>query len=67
MPNAFLLPNTLLFLSLWFLSLILFYAIIKAAVRNGVRQANAELIESVREIEKAVYELKSEINKKESR
>ena len=50
MPNTFLFPNALLFLCLWFLSLILFYAIVKAAVLNGVRLANAELIESVREI-----------------
>ena len=60
MPNVFLLPNTLLFpclLSLS-LSLILFYVIVKAAVRNGVRQANASMIESVREIEKSVYEMK---------
>ena len=59
MPNTFLLPNTLLFLCLclWFLSLVLFYYIIKVAVRNGVQQANAGLIESVREIEKAVHEM----------
>ena len=67
MRDAFLIPNTLLFLCLWFLSLILFYAIVKAAVRNGVQQANSELIESVREIEKSVHELKIGINKKESR
>lgn len=53
-------------LSLWGLSLILFYYIIKTAVRNGVEQANARLIESVREIEKAVYEIKMEVAKKES-
>ena len=58
MPNTFLLPNTLLFLLLWFLSLVLFYYVIKAAVRNGVRQAHAGLIESVREIEKALDEMK---------
>jgi len=66
MHDAFLLPNTLLFLCLWFLSLILLYYLIKMAVRNGVRQANSELIESVREIEKSVYEIKIGINKKES-
>jgi len=60
MRDTFLLPNTLLFLSFWFLSLALFYYIIKVAVRNGVRQANSGLIESVREIEKAVSELKKE-------
>ena len=58
MRDAFLLPNFLLFLCLWFLSLILFYGIIRAAVRNGVRQANAGLVESVREIEKTVQEIK---------
>ena len=56
--NDILLPNILLFLCLWFLGLVLFYGIIKAAVRNGVQQANASLIESVREIEKTVYELR---------
>ena len=58
MRDTFLLPNTLLFLSLWFLSLVLFYYIIKVAVCNGVRQANESLSESVREIEKAVHEIK---------
>jgi len=58
MPTPFLLPNTLLFLMLWLLSLILFCGIVRAAVRNGVRQANAGLIESMKEIEKAVYGLK---------
>ena len=34
MRDTFLLPNALLFLILWFLSLVLFYYIIKVAVRN---------------------------------
>lgn len=58
MHDTFLLPNALLFLCLWFLSLALFYYIIKVAVRSGVRQATAGMIESVREIEKAVHEIK---------
>ena len=57
MHDAFLLPNALLFLCLGLLSLIILYGITKAAVRNGVREANAGLIESVREIERAVYEI----------
>jgi|GEM_PF-6369937 hypothetical protein len=58
MHDTFLLANTLTFLVLWFLSLALLYFVIKLAVRNGVEQANERLIESVREIEKAVHELK---------
>ena len=58
MRDTFLFPNPLLFLCLWFLSLVLFYYIVKVAVRNGVQQANAGLLESVREIEKAVHEIK---------
>ena len=42
------------------------FGIIMAVVRNGVRQANAGLIESVQEIEKSVHDLKMGINKKES-
>ncbi|HWQ43021.1 MAG TPA: hypothetical protein VN456_13430 [Desulfosporosinus sp.] len=61
MHDTFLLPNALLFLILWFLSIALLYYIIKVAVRNGVEQANARLVESVKEIEKAVIELKMEI------
>ncbi|MHB1651693.1 MAG: hypothetical protein ACYCVD_04340 [Desulfitobacteriaceae bacterium] len=49
-----------------FLSLAPFYYIIKTATRNGVKQANAGLIESAGEIEKAVLEIKVGINKKES-
>jgi len=66
MNDTFALPNFLLFLCLWFLSLALFYYIIKSAARSGVRQANSGLIESVREIEKSVFEIKMGINKKES-
>jgi multisubunit Na+/H+ antiporter MnhG subunit len=58
MRDTFLIPNITLFLLLWLLSLALFYYIIKAAVRNGVQQVNARLVESVREIEKAVHEIK---------
>ena len=58
MRDTFLIPNALLFLSLWFLSLALFYYVIKIAVRNGVHRANSGLVESVREIEKAVEEMK---------
>lgn len=39
------------------------YTIIRLAVRNGVREANDRLLESVRVIEKTVYEIKT---KKES-
>jgi len=66
MKDTFFLPNALLLLCLWFLSLILFYYIIKAAVRNGVRQTHSGLIESVREIEKSILEIKVGINEKES-
>jgi hypothetical protein len=58
MPTAFLVPNTILFLILWSLSLILFYYIIKTAVRNEVEQANARLLESVRRIERDIHEIK---------
>jgi hypothetical protein len=58
MHDTFLLANSLLFLTFWFLGLALFYYVIKTAVRNGTQQANEKLIESVREIEKAVHELK---------
>jgi hypothetical protein len=58
MPTAFIVPNILMFLCLWVLSIALVYYIIRIAVRNGVEQANARLLESVREIEKAVHELK---------
>ena len=61
MRDTFLLPNIILFLSL-----ALFYYIVKTAVRNGVEQANSRLVESVREIEKAVHEIKIGINNKES-
>jgi len=60
MHDTLLLPNTLLVLILWFLSVALLYWIIKTAVRNGVEQANARLIESVKQIEKDVHELKKE-------
>lgn len=66
MNDSFALPNFLLFLCIWFLSLALFYYIIKVAVSNGVRQANSGLIESIREIEKTVFEIKMGINRKES-
>jgi len=58
MRDTFLIPNALLFLCLWILSLILFYYVIKTAVRNGVEQAISRLTESVREIEKSVHEVK---------
>ena len=64
MNDILLMPNTSVFLILWFLSIALFYYIIKTAVRNGVEQASARLLESVREIEKSVHEIKT---KKESR
>lgn len=55
MHPTFLVQNTIIVLILWVLSLALFYLIIKAAVRNGVLQANERLIESVRQIEKSVH------------
>lgn len=39
-------------LALWGISLAIFYFIIKTAVRNGVAEANQELQESVRAIER---------------
>ncbi|MDR3587818.1 MAG: hypothetical protein P4L59_21285 [Desulfosporosinus sp.] len=59
MGDTYTLPNTLLFLALWFLGLTLFYFEIKVAVRNGVRQANVELIESMKALEKSVYEMEA--------
>jgi hypothetical protein len=59
MHDTFLLANTLTFLILWFLGLALFYFVVKIAVRNGVQQANEKLIESVKEIEKSVREIKN--------
>lgn len=53
MKDTFLLANSLLFLILWFLSLALFYFVVKVAVRNGVQQATSGLIESVIEIKLA--------------
>ena len=53
-------------LLIWFLGLALFYYVIKTAIRNGVKQANVGLVESVREIEKSVIEIKMGITKKES-
>lgn len=37
---------------LWLLSIVVFYFIIKAAVKNGVTEAHKDLIESVRAIER---------------
>jgi hypothetical protein len=42
------------------LGVILLYFVIKFAVRNGVKEAHTGLIESVREIEKTVKELKED-------
>lgn len=58
MRDTLFLPNFLLFLCIWFLSLALFYYVIKVAVRNGVKQVHSGLIESVREIERSVEEIK---------
>ncbi|MCO1599799.1 hypothetical protein [Desulfosporosinus nitroreducens] len=63
MHGLLLIPNTVLFLILFFLSIALLYYIIKTAVSSGVREANARILESVREIEKSVHEIKT---KKES-
>ena len=59
MGDTYTLPNTLLFLALWFLGLTLFYFELKVAVRNGVRQANLELIESMKALEKSIYEMEA--------
>lgn len=67
MRETFMLANSLLFLCLWGLGLALFYFVIKAAVKNGVEQANTMLVESVRAIERSVMEIKMEANKKESK
>lgn len=66
MIDTFSLPNTILILCMWFLGLALFNYVIKAAVRNGVQQANERLLESVSKIEKSVYEIKMEATRKES-
>ena len=66
MRDTFLIPNTLLFLCLGFLSVALFYYIVKISVRNGIQQANAEILQSVGEIKKSVHEIEMVINKKES-
>ncbi|EGW37349.1 DUF6019 family protein [Desulfosporosinus sp. OT] len=48
------------------LSAISLYYIIKMAVRNGVQEANARMLESVRALEDSTYEIKKGLNKKES-
>ena len=58
MHDTIITTNALLFLCLWLLSVALLYLVIKTAVRNGVQQANERLVESVRAIEKTVYEMK---------
>ncbi|MHB8077406.1 DUF6019 family protein [Desulfosporosinus fructosivorans] len=47
-------------LLLYGLGLLLFYFIIKVAVRNGVREANAELVRAVKEIEQRLAEMKKD-------
>ena len=58
MRDSLMQANLIAFLCFWFLGLALLYWIVKTAVRNGVEQANARLLRSVREIEKSTYELK---------
>lgn len=58
MHDTFMTANALLFLCLWLLGLALLYYVIKTAVRNGVEQANARLVESVREIERSIKKAK---------
>lgn len=51
--------GVLLVLIFWTISLAIFYLIIKSAVRNGVLEANQELIDSVRAIERKLDAKKS--------
>jgi len=67
MRGTFILANSITVLVLLFLGLTLFYYVVKTAVRNGVLQANEELVESERSIERSVLEIKMGTNKKESR
>lgn len=60
MKDTLAFTSLVLFLGLWFLGLILFYFIIKVAVRNGVREANAELVRAVRDIEQRLMEIKKD-------
>ncbi|MDR3599696.1 MAG: hypothetical protein P4L49_04320 [Desulfosporosinus sp.] len=66
MRNTFILANSITILVLFFLGLALFYYVVKAAVRNGVLQANEDLIESERTLERSVLEIKTGINKREN-
>ncbi len=45
-----------LMLIIWMISLAVFYFIIKAAVKNGVAEANQDLLESVLSIERKLSE-----------
>ncbi|EGW39074.1 hypothetical protein [Desulfosporosinus sp. OT] len=58
MHDSFEFTNLLLLFVFWVLGLTIVYFVIKTAVRNGVREANVGLFESVRAIEDSVYELK---------
>ncbi|MFZ3372524.1 MAG: DUF6019 family protein [Desulfitobacteriaceae bacterium] len=51
--------NGPLFLLIWFLSIVLLYFIIKFAVKNAVKEAHWDLIESVRSIERKVEGIKN--------
>lgn len=57
----------IVFWAVWVLSFGLLYYIIKTAVRNGVQEANERMLESVREIENDVHEIKGENKQKGER
>jgi hypothetical protein len=65
MRETFLFANFITFLVLWFLGLTFFYYVVKTAVRNGVLQANEELVESEKAIKRSVIKIKG-LTKKES-
>ncbi|AFQ46241.1 hypothetical protein [Desulfosporosinus meridiei] len=57
----------IVFLIVWIFSFALLYYLIKTAVTNGVREANQQILESVKQIERSVIELNMRISKKESK
>jgi hypothetical protein len=66
MRETFFFANFITFLVIWFLGLTFFYYVVKTAVRNGVLQANEELVESEKAIKRSVLKIKG-LTKKESR
>lgn len=58
MKDSIVFTNIGILFFFWALSIFLLYLIIKAAVRNGVREAFPDLTESLRAIERHVEEIK---------